>query len=86
MAESFPTTNSSPRASKGVGLVDSYAPAPDLKLRRMAADGETWTSIAEANEPGCGGGRCRRVVFRRHGLDAAAATGSQAEATGLAWF
>ena len=25
-----------------------YAPAPDLKLRRKTADGETWTSIADA--------------------------------------
>ena len=38
-----------------------YAPAPDLKLRRKTADGETWTSIAEAMN----GGRRRRVVLRR---------------------
>ena len=66
--------------------MDSYAPAPDLKLRRMAADGETWTSIAEAMNLAAVADGAGGWFFDVYGLDAAAATGSQAEATGLAWF
>ena len=63
-----------------------YAPAPDLKLRRKTADGETWTSIAEALSLAAVADGAGGWFFDVYGLDAAAATGSQAEATGSAWF
>ena len=63
-----------------------YAPAPDLKLRRKTADGETWTSIAEAMSLAAVADGAGGWFFDVYGLDAAAATGSQAEATGSAWF
>ena len=63
-----------------------YAPAPDLKLRRMTADGETWTSIAEAMNLAAVADGAGGWFFDVYGLDAAAATGSQAEANGSAWF
>jgi hypothetical protein len=63
-----------------------YAPAPDLKLRRKTADGETWTSIAEAMNLAAVADGAGGWFFDVYGLDAAAATGSQAEAAGSAWF
>ena len=63
-----------------------YAPAPDLKLRRKTPDGETWTSIAEAMSLAAVADGAGGWFFDVYGLDAAAATGSQAEATGSAWF
>ena len=63
-----------------------YAPAPDLKLRRKTADGETWTSIAEAMSLAAVADGAGGWFFDVYSLEAVAATGSQAEATGSAWF
>jgi hypothetical protein len=55
-------------------------------LRRKTPDGETWTSIAEAMSLAAVADGAGGWFFDVYGLDAAAATGSQAEATGSAWF
>jgi hypothetical protein len=63
-----------------------YAPAPDLKLRRKTADGETWTSIADAMNLAAVADGAGGWFFDVYSLEAVAATGSQAEANGSAWF
>jgi hypothetical protein len=63
-----------------------YAPAPDLKLRRKTADGETWTSIADAMNLAAVADGAGGWFFDVYSIEAVAATGSQAEANGSAWF
>jgi hypothetical protein len=63
-----------------------YTPAPDLKLRRKTADGETWTSIADAMNLAAVADGAGGWFFDVYSLEAVAATGSQAEANGSAWF
>jgi hypothetical protein len=60
-----------------------YAPARRPEVAPQ--DGETWTSIAEAMSLAAVADGAGGWFFDVYGLDAAA-TGSQAEATGSAWF